>query len=255
MTVPLRKSTVVWITVLVAVATIAAFGIAQIVNDPELKKTLQNAAITLVFGALLGGVAKMLLDDLDRRRQLRADDAQFVRNVLADLKAVYDRVERARILLPAHQSALTFGNEMRDLIEARVQLLNVYRALHGRPKRLKRVRRQVESMQGYLRTLTDAFQREYKRIADLQIVHEARIKARLDKNPEAAEFPPNEPWEELCELPEVQDFIGASSSLRGIQAGQGAKPQEQVSNYDKEFCKRLDKATEILREELQEILS
>jgi hypothetical protein len=255
MTVRLRQSTVIWITVLVAVATVAAFGIAQIVNDPELKKSLQNAAITLIFGALLGGVAKMLLDDLDRGRQQRADHAQFVRNVLADLKAVYDRVERARILLPAHQSALTFGNEMRDLIEARVQLLNVYRALHGRTPPLDQVRQRVDCMQGYLYWLTHAFQRQYKQISDLQRVHEARIKAQLDKDPDTAKFPANKPWEELCKLEEVRDFIGADSSLRGLQAGQSDKAQEHFSHYDSDFCECLDEATSILREELRKTLS
>ena len=72
---------------------------------------------------------KILIDDVVANRKRKEDTAQFLTNVLADLKSVYDRVGRARTLIPAHRSALTYRNEMRDLIEARVQLRNVVRAL------------------------------------------------------------------------------------------------------------------------------
>ena len=279
--VPLQKSTLIWIVVAVAVLTIAAFWASYIVTDPTLSENLQRSAFSLIFVALLGGVVKIVLDDFDRRRQQRADYAQFIRNVLDDLKAVGDRVERARILLPAHQSARTFGNEMRDLIESRVQLLAVSRALKLDPysspsEELKNLQTKVNSMEKYLRWLINGFETRYKEISDLQRIHEARIDARIKEcvgkgadnekstllqrflgfrggyeppELEKVSLPVNTPWEELCKLEQVKDFI----SLRR-QAEQNPGPQNNDSRYDLHFKKCLDEATEILRAELRAIL-
>jgi hypothetical protein len=65
--------------------------------DVELRKGLYTGAITLVFGGLLGGLLKILLDDVIAARRKRDDAATFVRNVLNELKSVYDRVGYARM--------------------------------------------------------------------------------------------------------------------------------------------------------------
>jgi hypothetical protein len=54
---------------------------------------------------------KVLLDDVVAAKRQREDAAAFVMNVLSDLKSVYDRVARARILIPAHKSVKTYGEE------------------------------------------------------------------------------------------------------------------------------------------------
>ena len=261
-----RGWTLFWIAVVVVSTTVLAFAMAYLVHAqyPQLSITLQRAAVTLIFGVLLGGVAKMLLDDFDRGRLQRADRAQFITNVLADLKAVHDRVERVRIVLPAHKSALTLDDEMQELIEARVQLKNVRRALDRDPYRfskglkegLKEVRDQVVCMEEYLSTLIDALQEKYRTIADLERIHESLIKAALeglDKQTlerlgkqtleeweritaaEKSEWPVNTPWKALCSLKEVQSLIG--------------------DQYESEFVDCLDKASERLRKELRQLLS
>ena len=80
----------------------------------ELHKQLMSASLALLFGACFGGIVKMLLDQAVAEKRQRDDAAMFVANVLADLKKVYDHVERARLLIPAHQSAETYGDEMRE---------------------------------------------------------------------------------------------------------------------------------------------
>src|SRR6266581_1252696 len=148
----LPRSTVAWTAIIIALALLLAFGLAPRIGDADLRKALQTGAVTLLYGAVFGGFVKVLLDDLDRIRAQRAERAQFISNMLTDLKAVYDRVERARSLILAHRSALTYGNEMRDLIEARVKLLNVLRALEGDPRStpLRAIKTSVTSMAHYL---------------------------------------------------------------------------------------------------------
>ena len=61
----------------VAFAAIVALLTSFNIDDTEFKKILQTASITLIFGSLLGGLVKLLLDDFDRGRQQRADRVQF----------------------------------------------------------------------------------------------------------------------------------------------------------------------------------
>ena len=81
----------------------------------ELHKQLMSASLALLFGACFGGIVKMLLDQAVAEKRRRDDAALFVANALANLKKVYDHVERARLLIPAHQSAKTWR---RDAVHA-----------------------------------------------------------------------------------------------------------------------------------------
>ncbi len=79
--------------------------------DIELTKVIYVGAATFLFGGLLGGVLKVFLDEVVAIKRRREDAAGFVANVLTDLKGVYDRVARARTLIPAHRSVKTYGEE------------------------------------------------------------------------------------------------------------------------------------------------
>ena len=226
-------------------------------GDGKWRDDLRLASITLVFVALIGGVVKLLLEHVQIAREQRAEQARFVQAVLDDLKSVYDRVDRARGLIRAHRSALTYGNEMRNLIEARVQLKNVERALdttsgisaHARPG----LEAAVGSMKSYLEWLNEEFEFEYKSISDEQKVYEARVEKALEQL-DAASPPPaidNQPWRRILQLPRLSRFIQMSSE--GTSATAGSDEVDQLQ-YDQDFLDELDKACLILREELQAIL-
>ena len=179
------------------IPSLVAFSIAPIFADAELRKVIYAGAATLLFGGLLGGVLKVLLDEVVAAKRRREDAAGFVVNVLADLKGVYDRVARARTLIPAHKSVKTYGDEMRDMIEARVQLRNVTRALERRAAGVDEairgeVTRRVNQMEQYLDTLTGEFRDNYKPLSDKQRGYEERAKAVLKRYAEATteEEPP-----------------------------------------------------------------
>lgn len=226
--------------VLLVVAA-AGFGyLAAALASGKLSDTLAIASTTLLFGALLGGLVKFLLEDVQRVRELRAEQVRFVRAVLADLKAVYDRTERIRTLVAAHQSALTYGNEMRDLIDSAVQLRNVVRALDQTSDILDThrpaLRASVASMESYLNKLTDEFTGSYKAIADSQRIYEAAFNQLLEK-PDV-QPPHNSPWDSLKNLPELKEFLGGSDSAKDSPV------------YTRDFLNPLDLATWILRSEL-----
>lgn len=93
------------------IPAVAALILAPLISDPELRKLVNAGAITLFFGGFLGGMLKVLIDEVVAAKQRREDAAEFVANVLADLKSVYDQVARAKILIPAHKSVKTYGDQ------------------------------------------------------------------------------------------------------------------------------------------------
>jgi hypothetical protein len=228
------------------IPSLGAFLVASFFADPELKKVIYAGAATLLFGGLLGGVLKVLLDEVVAAKRRREDAAGFVVNVLADLKGVYDRVARARTLIPAHKSVKTYGDEMRDMIEARVQLRNVTRALERRAAGVdevvrKEVTRRVHQMEQYLDRLTGEFRDNYKALSDQQRGYEERAKTVLKRYAEATteEEPPRLPgfvWDSLSSLSMLADFIGEGRA------------------YKSGFEEPLDDASELLRTEHARIL-
>lgn len=223
-----------------------ALLLAPLIREAELRKVVYAGAITLLFGGFLGGMLKVLLDEVVAAKRRREDAAGFVTNVLADLKSVYDRVARAKILIPAHKSVKTYGEEMRDLIEACVQLRNVTRALERRAEGLDNtsrteVTRRVKQMEKYLETLTAEFREHYKPLSDKQRGYEARaevmVKAFADGKTDGE--PPELPgfvWRSISTLALLSDFIGEGSS------------------YKASFEDPLDDASELLRKELARIV-
>ncbi len=242
-----QRRTLLTAVLLVVIPSVASILIAQIVQDEELRKSLYTGAVTLFFAGLLGGMVKVLLDDVVAAKQKREDAATFVGNVLADLKSVYDRVARAKILIPAHKSVKTYGEEMRGLIEARVQLRNIVRALERRAegideKSREEVTRRVSQMEEYLETLTMEFRDNYKALSDKQLGYEERARAILAQFAAAKtdQSPPELPhfvWDSIACLKRFSDFIGEAGA------------------YKTEFETPLDDASEWLRNELARILN
>jgi hypothetical protein len=228
------------------------FGVAYLLSG-KLQENLQAAAIALLFVGFAGPAIKLLLDDFQKSREKRSEQAQFLTNVLADLKAVYDRVERARILIPAHQSALTYGKEMRALIPSRVRLRNVIRALHRGtsgipPDKLEDLKRAVRLMEVYLGLLTDEFQLNYKRIADKQKAHEANVEhalAQLKQGGAEDKRPENEAWKDITELAGMKGFIGERL------ADPATSGPAETLEYTQRFEEPLDLASWFLGDELR----
>jgi hypothetical protein len=175
-----RSSQLVAMLLVIAVAVVAGITVSFAARSPhpELSKVFAVGAATLLFGSVLGGVVSLLIADFDRRRLQRAAQLDFISNVLSDLKDVHDRVDRGRTYIRAHGSAKTYGDEMRNFVEARVKLLNVERALkfdeRGFP--IGKVEAKVHRMAEYLTALIGEFEQNYKDISRQQSLYEARMK-------------------------------------------------------------------------------
>lgn len=187
----------------------------------------------------------MFVADFDRWRVQRAARIEYITNILSELKAVYDQVDRGRTLVAAHRSAKTYGDEMRNFIQARVKLQQIVRALKidDRGSAVAAIQSEVQSMEGYLKLLVDEFQRHYKDISLAQSVFEMRLKNALDHVPadESKELvlPKNSPWESIATLEHVRDFLKSVDDCE--------KPRVEKSNYCLRFLTPLDAASSKLR--------
>ena len=135
------------------------------------------------------------------------------------------------------------------LIEARVQLRNVTRALEQRGVGIdeearidEEITRRVRQMEAYLETLTCEFRDNYKPLSDKQRSYEERTKVILKRFAEAegSESTPDLPgfvWDSIARLEKLSDFIG------------------EAKEYRAQFETPLDDASEWLRDELARILS
>lgn len=237
---PFRGAQLFWMAALLLAGEAVGIGVsfATRTANVDLSKAFAAGSAGLFFGALLGGIVNLLIADFDRRRVRRAADIDYILNILADLKAVYDRVDRGRTLIAAHQSAKTYGDEMRNFIEARVKLLQVLRALKfdERSSAVAAIRFEVDRMEGYLKLLVDEFQDKYKKISQSQSVYEARLKKALEQMSASEEsrpaLPPNTPWQMIQDLGRAHDFL---------------QPVPEESGYSREFLYPLDAASEKLR--------
>jgi hypothetical protein len=224
-----RRNPLVKALAVVVPAAALGYGAAAVATG-KLEEVLLTATTALVFGAFFGGLVKLWLDDFQLVREARGEQLRFVTAVLTDLKSVYDRVERSRILIEAHRSALTYGNEMRDLIDAEVQLRNVIRALDQGTSgllagHLEDARRAVRSMERYLESLTSEFRDSYKQIADK---------------------PPGETWADIEQLPNLREF-------REYTDDGHTDAQRYAEGYGLRFVGALDLASWILRAELKRL--
>lgn len=233
--------------VLVALSAAIALAIAGS-GGAKWRDDVRTAVVTLVFGALIGGVVKLLLDDVQTRRAQRTERVRWIRAVLDDLKNVYDVVERARTLIIAHRSALTYGNEMRNLIDARVKLKNVRRAVESTPRAVDddkagTIRRSVGTMDDYLDWLGEEFEQRYRAISEAQTIYEARrqkaIEALTVDGPEPSVE--NAPWRMIESLERARAFLGFCKA-------------PAVHDYGVQFREPLDEASAALRAELARAL-
>jgi hypothetical protein len=140
---------------------------------------------------------------------------------------------------------------MLGLIEARVKLQNVERALRTdeRSGPIRRIHNNVEGMEQYMRALIDEYEEEYKMVSLAQNIYEAQMKRALEATPRdylMEGLPRNAPWERLEGLPRLKDL------LLPLTASEGLAPK---SEYERDFLGSLDVASEKLRKALEEQLS
>lgn len=210
----------------------------------HLGETGATLAVLTVLGALVRQVflerdnaERLREQERHERRQKEEARLEFIRNLLSDFKSVYDRVESCRLLIEAHRSAKTYGEQMRQLVDGVVTLHNIKRALDPEFPLLKaELEEPIREMTAFLMKLLEEFRDNYREISKLQAADEAWNKHQRATLPAQGKSPADyapvsRAWEEIRKLAEL-------SALRD---------SDRFSEYQAGFLVYLDSASATLR--------
>lgn len=197
-----------------------------------------GASLSLITA--IGGLVQWILKDRDAAKEKEKETLNFYRHVLSDFKSVYDKVEKARLLIQAHRTAKTYGEQMRELIECIVTLHNIKRALNPEfPKLQEKLNPCIKAMNIFIKDLLNEYRDNYKRISVLQEIDQKKKEELIDKkikdsNSEIKDIDiPSSAWIQIENLPKLN-----------------AIKEEKFSEYKSNFLVHLDKASEILRKKI-----
>ena len=242
---------VIWIGLAFAVGMGVWGGVYRNVDWPDgapspMIVSLGNAGLTLAVGGVLGGIVKLLFDALAARRERHEATQVFYRNILDDLKAIYDEMERSRLLIEAHQSARTYGEQMRKLPDAVIRLRNIERALRPGFARLEReLGDPLAGLTDFLTELLDEYRKRYIDISRLQSQDEAtnaysrKLVAEGKRDAHDVTLS-TAAWDEIRTLPKLR-------TVRLAETG-GTNPQSVA--YKARFVDHIDDASRTLRRRL-----
>ncbi len=241
----MKSSTLTLFLVLVSIIGLALWGAMLWLtkgeaSPNELLVHLGETGATLAVLTVLGGLVRAAYKERDATRRKEEEKLTFYRNLLADFKSVYDKVESCRLLVEAHQSAKTYGEQVRGLVDGVVILHNIKRALKPEfPKLEAELRKPIKKMTKFLKMQLKEFRDEYKRISQLQSADEAWNKHALQTLPKEKQSPEaykpiSRAWSEIKELPELAVL----------------RDDKRFNEYESRFLKHLDQASKILRERL-----
>lgn len=250
---------------------------------------LGNAGLTLAVGGVMGGYIKRMFDRIEegraasqkaiaRQEKLRAEEVSFHQGVLSDFKRVYDIVEHARLLIDAHKSAKTYGEQVRALPDAIIILHNIKRALeHDKSPIRDEVRETAQVLIRFLKQITSEFQEHYLMVSRLQSQDEANNRLKRALAAETTQEPPAEisalAWAEIRKLPRLlvlrhdcpyidEDVVDTDLEALRAEAsgwfGDAAVPDKAGAllrrKYEVLFLDHLDQVSQSLRDQIGVLL-
>jgi hypothetical protein len=211
----------------------------------QYRAELIGASLTIATGLLLTVVVAMLVEGHRQRSVRQASDRELRRAVIAQLRNVHDQVKAAALLIKAHRSARTYGEQMRRLIEVRVHLLDARRTVVAEPRSFegedKVLISLIDAAAGYLANLTTEYEGQYLRVSKVQLfshewdVAQARKAATSDKPPKPEEMQASTvAWAELTGkgFPRLRILCESST--------------EAADTHEREFSKPLGRAIDML---------
>ena len=175
------------ILILVAAAAFAVFITlwATLLREKssELALEMAKAAFALGVGASAGVVVKRILEQAKEARRAQAQQRQLKQLIVTNLKAVGDGLETARLLMLAHQSAKTYGEQIRRITSAYVRLLGIRRTIESGEVELgsagRALQESMAKMLAYMNNLCEEYREKYLRVSRLQ-----RLDEKLNKDAE-----------------------------------------------------------------------
>lgn len=226
-------------TVALIVVAVLALQSSNLNFWGEVGKALLASTGTLLTALLITGALTLIINRGQENRAIRTTKRECWRDILRDLLAVNDTVQTARLLIDAHRTAKTYGEQMRQVTASRSPLLklqfdpDVIQTQDG-------LAGSFESMHRYLEALGKEYKEVYLEASLRQRLDEAILKKSIDeqaKSPDGVLPPsPSQAWqflEEQCSR--LMEFLDpeafAQSEYRVGYASARQRVQEQLEHF------------------------
>jgi hypothetical protein len=161
------KLLILFVALGLAVGVLAAY-MNTLCHNSGFGSSCSSALMTLATGLIISGALKLLLDSYQDSKKERDEQHELRERLLEEMRDVYLRVERARLMIKAHNSAKAYNHQMSQLIGCQATLLRVRRTLNLRldDKNAQKNKYCFADIIGYLRALQNEFESNYNEIAD-----------------------------------------------------------------------------------------
>jgi hypothetical protein len=228
-----RRSSRTLYAIFTTIALASLAGVAGIVgfapdaNRPALLAEITKGLLQIFAVGVIGTLAKFVLDEHQNRRrealdgQIRAERdaadarlrAQHQREQLAAFRVdkirrlvqVTNTMRRAPILIDAHRTAKTYNEQMREIVDAGLELRLLRHEIDaagpgGNPAfpewpEIREMFSRQGGMEQYIAWIHGEFRQHSKRLSELQVA------AERDRSRQA------DVWDEIRKLPSVRDLL------------------------------------------------
>jgi hypothetical protein len=221
----------------------------------DILKSIADAILQLTVLGVVGVAVKSAFDRHQVRRTEAREDAlrnnremqeeteraQQAHNAVTELrKALLRRVltanrvvRKAGILIPAHASAKTYGEQMRILIDAQLEFSDIRHEIDTIPTLFastEDIKKHLDRMEGYLEGMTAEYRQSYQNIVAVEKTAKDRadVRAALDKLGECKDF--MDAWQgSKLRTVYVNSYWGARDAMRRDILGGWPAPTAALS--------------------------
>lgn len=238
-----KKISSIFLLLLIFISGLILWGLMlfltwDVQNPNSLMIDLGKTGASLSLISVIGGLVQFILKNRETEKQREKEILIFYKAILSDFKSVYDMVEKARLLIEAHRTAKTYGEQLRGLIDGVVILHNVKRGLNpGFPDLEMALKPYINSMNQFIKGLLSEYRDNYKRISILQEIDELKKEVYEKELAKSAEN-------------ETQDFdipADAWNQIKALEKLSILIDDEKFEEYRSSFLTHLDKASAIIR--------
>jgi hypothetical protein len=189
---------------------VAVIAIVEPLNMAAFWAEIPRASLTLAVGVLLTGGVASLLAAHNRAVEERRNDHDLRLQLVQQLREAHNKVKTAALLINASRSVNMYGQQMQELLVARVSLLDVEWAVRSRPRlcgggdRVELVDKFLHSASHYLEAIGKEYAEQYGRVCAIQLFSSKWDEKKAEEMaprrvpPVTAEMALNPvPWQEL----------------------------------------------------------
>ncbi|QCX00974.1 hypothetical protein FGM00_12945 [Aggregatimonas sangjinii] len=184
----IRENSIVFLVILGLLLLTIAVGLFAVEEAPRWVSELGKALMTISASSIFGGIIKLVFEIYQDEKSAKEREQNFKKELLDQLRNVFDRVDNARLLIEAHKSARTYGERMRfdiipcitTLYDIKRSLVDTYAMAEMSKEKLGELRLNIHYMIAYLKALTNEYTIHYPTISHQQFLHEELKKRARD---------------------------------------------------------------------------